>query len=63
MERKIMAILAIVSLSLCLIFPIVHFLGKINAAAYKSGFLLASAAWFIFATLWITSPKNRIKDK
>jgi len=58
MERKILALLAIVSLALCLIFPVVRFLGKIDAAGYKSGFFCASAAWFIFAALWITRPKK-----
>jgi hypothetical protein len=51
----------LVSLALCLIFPIVHFMGKIKADRFKSGFLFASLAWFIFATLWAIRPKKSSK--
>lgn len=61
MQRIIYGILSLISLALCLIFPIVHFMGKIKADRYKSGFLFASLAWFIFATLWATRPKKSSK--
>lgn len=61
MERKIYGLLSLVSLALCLVFPIVHFLGKIQSGRFKTGFLLASIAWFVFATLWVIRPKNTSK--
>jgi len=61
MERKIYGLLSLVSLALCLIFSIAHFLGAIQASRFKLGFLLASIAWFVFATLWVTRPKNSTK--
>jgi hypothetical protein len=48
MQRILLSILSIVSLALCLVFSILHFLGRIGADRFKSGFLFASIAWFIF---------------
>jgi len=61
MQRILFGTLAIASLALCLIFPILHFLGRIEADRFKSGFLFASVAWFVFATLWATRTKKSSK--
>jgi len=61
MQRILFEVLAIISLVLCLVFPILRFLGKIEADRFKSGFLFASIAWFIFATLWATRTKKSSK--
>jgi EamA domain-containing membrane protein RarD len=61
MQRILFGILSMVSLALCLVFSIVYFLGKIKADRFKSGFLFASIAWFIFATLWATRAKKSSK--
>lgn len=42
--------LALLSLAACLAFPILYFLGRISERGYKTGFLIASIAWFVFAT-------------
>jgi len=61
MQRILFGILAFISLVLCLAFPILRFLGRIEADRYKSGFLFASIAWFVFATLWATRAKKSSK--
>ena len=61
MPRILSGILSLVSLALCLVFPIVHFLGRIKADRFKSGFLLASIAWFIFATIRASQAKKSSK--
>lgn len=61
MPRMLLGILSMVSLALCLVFPIIHFLGRIEADRFKSGFLLASIAWFIFAPLWASRAKKSSK--
>ncbi len=62
MPRIISGIFSLVSLALCLAFSVVHFLGRIDADRFKSGFLLASIAWFIFATLWAGRAKKSSKS-
>jgi hypothetical protein len=58
MERKVAGILAGLSLAVCLAYPVVRFFGRIEPGAYKIGFLFASAAWFIFATLRVFRTKK-----
>jgi len=43
--------LAFAGLASCLAVAIFYFLGCISEGAYKTIFLLASAAWFVFAIL------------
>jgi hypothetical protein len=51
--------LALVSLGVCLAAPVLFFLGRIAERSYKTGFLLASIAWFLLATAWATAGKRR----
>jgi hypothetical protein len=51
--------LAMVSLAVCLAAPVLFFLGRIAERTYKTGFLLASIAWFLLATAWATARKRR----
>jgi hypothetical protein len=62
MARTLSGIMAVASLAVCLLFCVVKFQGKIDAWSFKTGFLLASAAWFIFASLRIGFSKKR-KDR
>lgn len=41
--------LAVLSLAGCLAAPVLYFLGRISESGYKTGFLAASVAWFVFA--------------
>jgi hypothetical protein len=50
--------LAALSLILCLVAPVLHFLGRMDIAGYKVMLASASAGWFIFATAWAMRPKK-----
>jgi hypothetical protein len=53
MKNRILRIiaggLAFLSLGACLAAPILYFLGRISEESYKTAFLIASIAWFVFA--------------
>jgi hypothetical protein len=52
LPRHVPAVLALASLALCVIIPVLYFLGRIYRGAFERALLFASLAWFIFATLW-----------
>jgi hypothetical protein len=58
MRNVVLSSLAGMSLLSCLIAPVLFFLGKISETDYKGIFLLASIAWFVFATLRIFVKKS-----
>ena len=58
MKNMIYAILSILSLAACLIVPFLYLWAKIGERQFKLIFLVASVAWFVFATLW-----NGVKKK
>lgn len=49
-----MAVLAILSLALCLAAPALYVWGPLDADGYKALFLIASVAWFAAAGLYDT---------
>ncbi len=51
--------LALACLGICLAAPVLFFLGRIGERAYKTGFLLATIAWFLLATAWATARPHR----
>ena len=51
MPRRIYAVLAVLSLALCLVSAVLRFLGTFSAETFKPVFLGASLGWFVFATL------------
>ena len=57
--RLVSGALALVSLGICLALPVLSFMGRIAERTYKTGFLLASIAWFLLATAWSTARKRR----
>ena len=57
MKRRLFAVLALLSLAFCLAFPILRFLGRVSEASFRSGLLIASIGWFVFAPLWSHKPK------
>jgi len=61
MRNLFFAALAIISLLLCLVSPLLHFFGKISMETYKWIFLFSSLGWFVFATLW-ASKRKRLYD-
>jgi predicted neutral ceramidase superfamily lipid hydrolase len=52
------AFVSLLSLAVCLLAPVLFFLGKFTEENYKLVFFLASIAWFIFATLWARKRKK-----
>jgi hypothetical protein len=58
MRRRVFAVLALLSLAFCLAFPILRFLGRISETGFRSGLLIASLGWFVFAPLWSLKPKK-----
>jgi hypothetical protein len=57
--RMVSGGLALVSLGVCLAAPVFFFLGRIAERTYKTGFLLATIAWFILATAWASSARKK----
>ncbi len=58
MRRIGPAAFSLMSLAVCLAAPILHFLGKLSAQGFRLVFLIASAGWFVFATLWSKARKK-----
>jgi hypothetical protein len=56
--RIIWGLLALASLVACLALPVMHFQGSLDNQAYKDYFLIASAAWFVFAISWTVRGKS-----
>jgi len=54
MMRTLAGILAVLSLALCLAFPILTFQGRIAEGASRFGFFAASVAWFIFSSVRVS---------
>ncbi len=50
--KAIFGTLSVLSLALCLGAAIGHLWGQMSQEAYRSVFLAASLAWFVFAVLW-----------
>lgn len=61
MARRIYAVLAFLSLALCLLFPVLRFLERLGPDRFKFGLLTASIAWFVFAGLWASAPRKSKK--
>ncbi|MDD8027030.1 MAG: hypothetical protein PHI34_10975 [Acidobacteriota bacterium] len=47
--------LLLLCLAVGLAFPVLFFLGRMDAASCKTYFLIASAAYFVFAVLWASA--------
>jgi hypothetical protein len=62
MKTRILAWPALLSLALCLVSPVLFFVGKISERTYRLAFLLTSIAWFVFAILWMAAAR-RNKEK
>jgi hypothetical protein len=58
MSNIFYALVSLLSLAVCLLAPVLFFLGKFTEENYKLVFLIASLAWFIFATLWARERKK-----
>jgi len=59
MPKTWLGLAAILSLAAGLAAPVLYFLGVFSEARFKLILLIASASWFVFATLWSGARKSR----
>ena len=52
--KPVLAVLAAAALAWCIVAPLLYFRGAVTVDTYKAQLLIASLAWFLFATLWTT---------
>jgi cell division protein FtsW (lipid II flippase) len=52
MKKVFFGACALICLVVCAVLPVLVFLDKIEAKAFKDYFLIATAGWFIFAVVW-----------
>ncbi len=58
MIRRLSSVLLWISVGVCLALSCVYFAGRMSDGRFKSSFLLASIAYFLFAGLWALVSKN-----
>lgn len=58
MRKTILAVLSLLSLFLCLLAAVFHFLGNISGKSYRVLFIAASIGYFVSATLWARKTKK-----
>jgi len=46
--RILLGAAALLCLVLCILFPLMHFLGVLEEAAFKQGLAMSSLGWFLF---------------
>lgn len=56
--KAIAALISVLSLAVCIGAAIWWFLGRTSEDTYKVLFLVASIAYFVFATLWARRPES-----
>ncbi len=58
MIRRLSIALLVLCLAGGLLFSVLHFLGRMEAARFKTCLLVVSGAYFIFAALWAFNNKE-----
>ena len=61
--KWISGILSLLSLTACLIFPILLFLQKLAGQEFKTWFLMASLGWFLFASIFLIKKNRRSPNR
>lgn len=56
--KTVAATIALLSLAVCLIVPVLFFAGQMERSAFEGVFLAGSLAWFVSATIWIVRAEN-----
>jgi hypothetical protein len=59
MLRNLIIIFAAASLILCLLSPVLYFLGQMDLDHYKTMLLAGTAVWFVCAAFLAADKKNR----
>ena len=52
MKKRMIGLVALVSLAACLLVPMLFYFSVIGESAMKTGFALVSVVWFAAATWW-----------
>ena len=52
MIKPLASVVALVSLAVCLVAPVMYFVGQVEIDSYKTVFLIASLAWFVAAAVY-----------
>ena len=52
MKKRMIGLVALVSLAACLLVPMLFYFSVIWESAMKTGFALVSVVWFVAATWW-----------
>lgn len=58
MIRNVIVIIAVASLILCLLSPVLYFLGRMDPDRYKSILLAGAAVWFVCAAFLAAGRKS-----
>ncbi len=52
MIKPLASVVALVSLAVCLVAPVMYFAGRVEIESYKTVFLIASLAWFVAVAVY-----------
>ena len=52
--RHLIGLLALVALLVCFVSPFLYLWQTVSMGSYKAILAVASAAWFVFATIWVS---------
>ena len=52
MIKPIASVVALVSLAVCLVAPVMYFAGRVEIESYNTVFLIASLAWFVAVAVY-----------
>lgn len=58
--KTLLAVLSLLNLALCVAAPVYFFAGRLAEDKYKLVLLLASIAYFIFATAWASRRRQKV---
>ncbi len=56
--KTLTAVVALISLILCLAGPVLYFAGALTEAGFKLALVPASLGWFFFASVWASARKK-----
>ena len=56
--RHASGLVALVSIVLCVLAPVLFFLGSIPEATYHALFAVGSVVWFVSAVIWVSGRKK-----
>jgi hypothetical protein len=58
MTRLVFRVCTLIGLGVCVLLPVLFFLGRIEERAFKNLYLVVSAAYFVFASRWSSGDRK-----